>query len=429
MLGATLAAVVIVAFPMRIQLARAEFDRQARRWAEAKLQQSAMLTASHQLESAATTDDAATLARTQRELDDELTSRIKRLRRQILSERTPDPSMRRLRSALALALQAGHPPDKAERLLDQQRQRFRRPAVVPHHTPRFPAADRAMAALGHFLDEPTGVSIVTVSRATVLVIDIDRSTAQQQRVNEWVPFGFDPSAVVVRRTYAAVAIGGTAYKIAPDLSRPPQRLGRADWIEAGDGPDNLRLVKFNPIDSTSTASVVDADGRELSSPGPFEPIGDVLSPQTDGGELVDQHDGHSAVGRIVAGTEVVDLVDPGGRSVRVQTPAGLRPDACKFSPRADTVACTFEPAEVRTLPLPLRLGLVDPATGAVRMVDGQAGSGPFHQMQWTATGDRLFISTAATHPMATYRMGDTRVVPLRYTGTDILDFVLIPASP
>jgi hypothetical protein len=210
------------------------------------------------------------------------------------------------------------------------------------------------------------------------------------------------------------------------------RLGDAAFIEPGGRPDTLRLVVFNPDDATTRSTEVDGQGHTVGGPQADPVDTHDCSPPGDcvpDGEVLDRSGQRTAVGRIAGGTAVVSIEQPGHAPVAVKTPDDLRPEDCRFSPNGSSLACIFEPADVVSVPFHLHLGVVDAATGEVHVVDGLAGSAPLRQIRWTDDGGRVFISSGNSHPLATFRIGDTRVVPLRYISTEVQDFVVLPARP
>ncbi|MDQ1397932.1 MAG: hypothetical protein QOG64_3191, partial [Acidimicrobiaceae bacterium] len=98
---AVLAAMALVGFvlavPVRVTLAKAEFLRLQQRWTRAEALTTAYATALDRLRRQATAEDADAVARITRTLDREQAAALRELRSAVVAEHTPDAAVARLR--------------------------------------------------------------------------------------------------------------------------------------------------------------------------------------------------------------------------------------------------------------------------------------------------------------------------------------------
>jgi hypothetical protein len=457
---------VLVAFPVRIRFAEGEFVRLQRRRVQVDELNQAHAFAMHGIELMATTDDSAVVTEARQAVSQEHARRLERIRSAIQGERTPDKALRRLRATMLnatrhdlddlrhdrwIASTAAGRLRAADTLIDEQKQRWHRTDDPEVKYPDFRATtEPAVKKLIRYLDEPTGSRLVGVKNGNFIDIDVDRNNVLDKHFDEFSSQGPNGQTndMLARDGYLVLATGGGVFTIGTGLDQPPRFVSdSADTVFLANRPDAFWVANiFSGTDvSGSSVRLLDRDGQVLAGPldtaAPIpgvwdEATGRVVTPAApvDGPELARNGDNLAYMFFENNNSAHLVLGSFSRRPLRdIANPLRLVPtELCRFSPDGRTLACLYE-FDQRNFggsaqPQAFRLGLIDVATGAVTVIDGSAGLEPIADMQWSSAGDRVFVASGSPHPIATYRLGDSKVRPLRYIGPEPERFVALPAA-
>ncbi len=310
----------------------------------------------------------------------------------------------------------------------------------------YPAAEGELVRLGHWLDGPIGVVLLSVANHQLTRLDIDSSRSVP------VPAPMVDGNVVARQGYIALEFGEQVWALAPDGSGVPRKLAAGSSVFGAADPSAIWVEDSHT--SAATALELDQTGRVLM--GPIAVPG--LAIDATSTALIVYPPDQSAV-------EVRNLAD-GALRCRL----GSRPSAAAGIPYeiglsgdllawidvtnrvhlTDTRACTDRPGPAPAGGTPLQAG--PGAATAAFSPDGRhfaiAGSDqdvpghdvyfldvidlvadqittvpvgvgfPISALAWTADSDRLFWLTATPNgggvpAISMWRLGDAKVQPLR----------------
>jgi len=343
--------------------------------------------------------------------------------RELRSDRLVDPKTR-----LQLS--------RVSSLLTAQRVRFgltrAQPSVSAGQPQAFAASGSALAIVRHWLDEPTGHSLLAVGDG-LLRLDVDASRAI--RLSSVAPLAGE---LVPRRGYIAFADGISVTAEGPDWRGPPRLIGRgveafaasrpdAVWIVAGDtvtevdGQGHQLVPPTTTIGLVASMAVGDAIAIQTQDQGLvlWDPrtkrttcrVGGMGAPIAGGADLMAWVDIEGALRFTTASTCVTTtLAGPGARLFgRYLAAAG------SFSPDGRTLACLVW-IEGGVNPV-FVVATIDLATGQVALPTTTGLSARTLPIVWTADSRRIFYTVTTpggAELPATYRLGDGQLHALRF---------------
>jgi hypothetical protein len=300
----------------------------------------------------------------------------------------------------------------------------------------FHAADGTIASLHHWLDQPTGVSLLALAPDGVFRLDVDASQAHQLTSSPVLD-----GALIPRLGYVALFGGGSIFVQSADFAAAPRLIGHGDQALAADRPDALWVITDDSIGE------LDRAGQWLVPPAAYQ--GFVSSISVRSGVVVHEPDGlvvwdpasgrtvcsPGSAGEPIAGSgDLLAWVDPHGRLYLTNvsscqtrpadqldraTSLGFLGAAGAISPDGRTLAA-YVALQTGGLGDSFRLALIDIATGRVTVPDSPDRSATVEPIVWTADSTRVFftISTSGGASLpAMYQLGQDSVTPLRYRAT------------
>jgi hypothetical protein len=357
-------------------------------------------------------------------------AQLRRAFRQLLNARQLN-----LRSSPALAPPVDASQQRVDELLASQHRRFGGSHPRPTAAVHLHAADSTLAALHHWLDQPTGAHLLALGVDGVLRLDVDAS--QARRLTDSAVLDGE---LIPRLGYVGLISNGKVLAEPIDLQGPPRVIGHGVQAFAADRPDAIWVITID-----DTIGEIDGAGRQLVPPAAYQGFvsstsvarGVVVHTQRDGLIVWDPASGRTACqlgmdGEPIAGsgdllawvdlqaglhltdvsacrTRAVDRPDP-------PTYRGFLGAAGALSPDGRTAAC-YVALRTGGQRQAFRLALIDVASGRVTIPQAPHGSSTVEPIAWTSDSQRLFFTLStpggAAIP-ATYRLGQTALTPLRY---------------
>ncbi|GEM_PF-5418045 len=457
--------------PLSRRVERGELRRLEAQWSTAVALDLDRTALSGTLAGLAVPSDRALVTRADRALRAEEARRLGVLEAQVRSDGALGHRLATIRSALEQAVgalradllpgrspRAGAAVNRLSSLMAAGRQALGVTAPPPGSRARLRSAGAALAHLHHYLDSRTGDDLLLVNGATPpRVVEVDRS-----RVGE-ADLGLGPgaavSAIVPRAGFLAVLVeaspmGGNLWRVPLRRGGHPRLLARGVENVLPAGPPDAVWTQ----DAGSRFREVDGAGRVLLGPGtlrtprcclyPYEYLTQVVSVgpylaysfgspgpgvATRGLELWNPANGASHLvargcadplageGDLLAwmtcsrlpALHVTNLAS--GLTLSVGDPAGLRPDpVAAFSPNHRWLATEMtNSTSTRSV-----LALVDTATGRLRLIGGATPDPSQPVLAWSPHGRRVyFLGADQAAPVATYGLGTSDALDLRYHGT------------
>jgi hypothetical protein len=448
---ATVVVLFILAVPVRSEVAKREF-----RWLSGQIAQYHAIEEAKQqgvqaLNDAAFPGDEARVSDATYALSLEEAARLHQLDHRVAGAVLLDGKVAELRRAFRQLLAArqlapvdGFPltpgVDQPERrvhdLLAAQEHRFgtgseRLAAPILLH-----AADATIASLHHWLDQPTGVSLLALAPDGVFRLDVDASHAYQLTSSPVLD-----GALIPRLGYVALFGSGSIFVQSTDFHAAPRLIGHGDQAFAADRRDALWVITDNSIGE------LDGTGRWLVPPVGYQGFASSISVRS--GVAIHEPDGLivwdpasrrtvcslGTAGEPIGGSgNLLAWVEPQGqlyltdvsscqtRPVDQLDPAtylGFLGAAGAISPDGRTLAA-YIALQTGSRGDSFRLALVDVATGRVTVPDSPDRSATVEPIVWTTDSASVFftISTSGGASLpAMYRLGQSSVTPLRYRAT------------
>jgi hypothetical protein len=461
---ATVVVLFILAVPVRTEVAKREFRWLSGRIAQYHAIEDARQQAVQALSDAAFPGDEARVSDATFALSLEASARLQQLDHSVAGAVLVDGKVAELRRAFRQLLAArrlapangfpltpevDEPERRVDALLAAQAHRFATGSERRANPIHFHAADGTIASLHHWLDQPTGVSLLALAPDGVFRLDVDASQADQLSSSPVLD-----GALIPRLGYVALFGSGSIFVQPSDFQTAPRLISHGDQAFAADRPDALWVISDNSIGE------VDGGGRWLVPPVSYQ--GFVSSISVRSGVVVHEPDGlvvwDPASGRTVcslgtagepiAGSgDLLAWVETDGRlyltdvsSCRTRPADQLDPAtylgflgaAGAISPDGRTLAA-YVAVQTGGLGDSFRLALVDVATGRVTVPAFPDRSATVEPIVWTADSTRVFftISTSGGASLpAMYRLGQSGVTPMRYRATPGFSVLaVLPSRP
>jgi hypothetical protein len=461
---ATLVVLFILAVPVRTEVAKHEFRWLSGRIAQYHAIEDARPQAVQAVNDAAFPGDEDRVSDATYALSLEEAARLDQLDHSVAGAVLVDGKVAKLRrtfrqllAARQLAPVDGFPltpgVDESERRVDDllaaEEHRFGTGSERPARPIRLHAADATIASLHHWLDQPTGLSLLALAPDGVFRLDVDASQAHRLSSSPVLD-----GALIPRLGYVALFGSGSIFVQPSDFHTAPRLIGLGDQAFAADRPDALWVITDKSIGE------VDGAGRWLVPPVSYQ--GFVSSISVRSGVVIHEPDGLivwdpasgrtvcsvATAGEPIAGSgDLLAWVETDGRlyltdvsscqtrpadQLDPATYLGFLGAAGAMSPDGRTLAA-YVALQTGGLGDSFRLALVDVATGRVTVPDSPDRSATVEPIVWTADSTRVFftISTSGGASLpAMYRLGQSGVTPMRYRATPGFSVLaVLPSGP